>query len=218
MLEKIFYRVQIILLASLMPTLLFNKINRLTWYKNTLRIWADDQRFGAHSKVLEVGCASGILTEHLASTCRTAVGVDYSAKMIEVAKFNHSEIDFLVANVLDLPFADNFFDNVIAASVLNIVEDKVKAVSEIFRTCKKGGVVSVLVPLAGFSDLRLDLLQTSLKNTKFSSAAMNAWHRLAPKMNVNEITSLFKQTGLIQIATKPYLQGMVIAVSATKPF
>ena len=47
---------------------------------------------------------------------------------------------------------------------------------------------------------------------------MDAWHKLAPKMKANDISYLFKQAGLTEIAIKNYLQGMVISVSAIKPF
>lgn len=45
-------------------------------------------------------------------------------------------------------------------------------------------------------------------------AAMQTWHKHAPKMKVGEILSLFEQVGLTEITTKAYLQGMVISVSA----
>jgi len=73
------------------------------------------------------------------------------------------------------------------------------------------------VTLAEFNDKNLHSLQVSLGNPGFSYAVMNAWHKLPPKMKVSDISILFKQTGLTEITTKHYLQGMVISVTAIKP-
>ncbi|WP_428356418.1 class I SAM-dependent methyltransferase [Methyloprofundus sp.] len=216
-LKKQYYQLQIKWLLKFKPALLFDKINQLDWYKNTLRLWVNDQRFSAKSKVLEAGCASGALTAYIAKSGYIPTGVDASSKMIELANKNNNGIDFLMADVLDLPFETDCFDAVIAASLVNIIPDKNKAIDELSRTCKKGGMMTILVPSAKFTDKNLHSLQESLGNSGFSAAAMEAWHKLAPKMQASDILSLFKQAGLTEITTKDYLQGMVISVSAIKP-
>jgi len=60
-------------------------------------------------------------------------------------------------------------------------------------------------------------LQASTANSGFSAAAMEAWHKRAPKMNASDVSLLFEQAGLIEITENHYLQGMVISVSARKP-
>lgn len=217
-LKKYYFQFQIMLLVIFKPTVLFDKINQLKWYKGTLHQWVDDQKFSTKSTVLEVGCASGALTAYVAELDCIPTGIDSSKKMIELAKANNKGVSFLVENALDLTFNDESFDAVIAASLLNIVSDKDKVVSELYRTCKKGGVISTLVPSATFKDKNLLALQTSVGETGFSVAAMQAWHNRAPKMKENDILLLFTKAGLTKIRTKSYLQGMVISVSATKPY
>ncbi len=215
--ERFYFKAQIILLRLFKPTLLFDKINQLDWYQNTLRQWIDDQGFVAGNKILEIGCASGALSAYIADLACVPTGVDFSEKMIELAKRKNNQLEFLLADVMDLPFEAEQFDGVVAASLINIVKDKRTAMSELSRVCKKGGRVTVLVPLSGFDDAALYDLQTSLGNTKFSYAAMNAWHRLPPKMKTSDISELFAQTGLTEIKATHYLQGMVVAVSGLKP-
>lgn len=217
-LNKYYFQLYIKLLIHFRPAVLFDRINQLNWYRNTLRLWVDDQSIFAKSNVLEVGCAAGALTAYIATSGCIPTGVDSSIKMIELAKIKNNKIDFLVANVLDLPFENNFFDVVIAASLINIVPNKSKAIDELSRTCKKGGTITILVPSADFKDKNLLSLQASLRNSGFSVAALEAWHKLAPKMETSDISYLFKQARLTRITTKNYLQGMVIAVSAIKPF
>jgi ubiquinone/menaquinone biosynthesis C-methylase UbiE len=211
--KKYYFKIHIKLLAIFRPTVLFDRINRLNWYKNTLHQWVDDQSFGAQSKVLEVGCATGALTAYMAKSGYISQGVDASDKMIELAKINNSGINFSVADVLDLPFEDDFCDAVITASLINIVSDKSKAVAELSRICRKNGIVSILVPSAKFNDKNLRSLQESLDHSGFSVAAMEAWHHSAPKMKASDVSSLLKEAGLTKITIRKYLQGMVISVT-----
>ncbi|MBN2518216.1 MAG: class I SAM-dependent methyltransferase [Candidatus Altiarchaeota archaeon] len=51
------------------------------------------------------------------------------------------------ANVMDLPYPKNHFDEVLCYSVLEHVEDPFKAVSELYRVLKKGGIVKGSTPL-----------------------------------------------------------------------
>lgn len=216
-LKKIYFQLQVKLLIIFKPTVLFDKINQLGWYKNTLRQWVDDQHFSAESKLLEVGCATGALTGYIDNSGCIPTGIDFSSEMIEVAKVKNNGIDFLVEDVLDLSFKSEVFDVVIAASLINIVSDRMKAMHELVRTCKKGGMISILVPSVKFNDENLHSLQSSLENSGFSSAALDAWHNLAPKMKESDILDLFQQAGLVEATTRTYLQGMVISVSAMKP-
>ena len=216
LLKKYYFTLQVKFLIIFKPTLLFEKINQLDWYKHTLRQWIDEQNLANNSKILEVGCATGTLTTYIAQSGCIPTGVDFSSKMIQLAKINHPDIDFSVANILDLPFASASFDAVIAASLLNIVSDKSKAIYELSRSCKKDGIITILVPAAKFNNDNLQTLQASIEHSGFSIAVLNAWHNLAPKMKSSEIIQLFKVAGLIEIRTKHYLQGMVIAVSARK--
>lgn len=217
-LKRTYFQLQIKLLLAFKPVVLFDKINQLDWYQNTLRQWVDDQHFTNRQTILEVGCASGSLTTYMTQSGYLSTGVDFSDNMIELAKKRNHHIDFSVANVLDLPFEDHSFDGVIAASLINIVSDKRTAMQELTRVCQKGGVITILVPFSGFHDEHLQTLQTSLNISGFSDAAMKAWHKLPPKMSLDDLSILFEQAGLKEVITKQYLQGMVIAVSAIKPF
>ena len=217
-LSKYFYQLQIRVLIIFRPTVLFDKINQLDWYKSTLHQWVEDQNFSEKNKVLEVGCATGKLASYIAESGCIVTGVDLSSEMIELAKIESNDIDYIVADAIDLPFESNCFDAVIATSLINIVDDKSKAMNELSRTCRKGGKISILVPSENFYDKDLLALQLTIGISGFSAAAMQAWHKNPPKMNTDDIRSLFLQAGLIEVTTKKYLQGMVVSATAIKPF
>ena len=71
------------------------------------------------------------------------IGVDMTKEMIEKAeqnnsKLGYSNVEFRFGDIEDLPLADNLADVVVSNCVLNLVPDKQKAFSEIYRTLKPG--------------------------------------------------------------------------------
>jgi SAM-dependent methyltransferase len=96
----------------------------------------------ASDTVLEVGCAAGALSEYL--DCNY-VGVDYSSSLIK----KHIEIfgnQCMVAEAVNLPFKDGWFDKVFSYGVFLYFPDKEytrKAIGELLRVCKPNGIVLI---------------------------------------------------------------------------
>ncbi len=215
--KKTYFNLQVRLLVKFKPTLLFDKINQLDWYKEMLQQWVDDQKLSRTDLVLEAGCASGALTAYISESGSLVTGVDASSKMIDSAKLKHEGINFQVADVLNLGFKNNSFDVVFAASLLNIIPDKKNMVSELARVCKQGGKVCVLIPSSDFKNSQLKTLKQNLQISGFSAAALEAWHKLPPKMGTANIISLFSGAGLTDATEKHHLEGMIVSITGTKP-
>jgi ubiquinone/menaquinone biosynthesis C-methylase UbiE len=199
------------------PATLFHKIYSLPWYQETLHAWVGSLEYDAGSSILEVGCATGQLTEYMAALGIHTVGVDNSAKMLKTARASTAtRVRFELASALKLPFADNQFDCVIAASLLNIISQPEMALDEMLRVCKAGGKISVLVPRAGMTDVALDELSDKLNLSGFSRAALTSWHRRAPKMQRTTLLEYFNTAGISSIEYQTYLNGLVMAVTGTK--
>lgn len=96
---------------------------------------------GTISNVLDVGCGSGVFTEHFVRQGLKAVGIDLNQDMIDAAKKFVPESDFLLAKAEDLPFKDNSFDLVFFGLVLHEVSDYNKSLSEAYRVCRLKTVV-----------------------------------------------------------------------------
>jgi hypothetical protein len=75
-----------------------------------------------------------------------------------------------------------------------------------FRVCKVGGIVSILVPLKNFEDKDLEKLQEVLHVKGFSQSALRMWHRSATKMSLDEIDALFQG---YEMDVVEYLSGMI---------
>jgi SAM-dependent methyltransferase len=210
------WRLYILVLLARRPATLFQRINQLPWYAQTLRQWSVALCPDHGGRILEVGCASGALSEHLAANGFAVTGVDASPAMIKLARKNRPLADYWLANANALPFEDNAFDTVICASLLNIVADRPRLISEMTRVCKPDGTVSTLAPLHGFNDRQLDELAGALAINGFSRAALTTWHKSAPKMRGREMEELLLGAGLEPILRHRYLQGMLFSVTAVK--
>jgi SAM-dependent methyltransferase len=194
---------------------LFAAIGELEWYSGSHRQWIDDQDLDAGDRVLEVGCATGALTSYLAGSGYRVIGLDNSADMISRAGSDHPQLEFVVGDATSLAYDDDAFDAVVAASVINVVDDAESVLSEMHRVCAPGGTVSVLVPSSGFANDDHDALIEALELTGFSEAALTKWHRGPPKMSRSQLEALFNGVGVVSVTTRRYLDGMLIAVSAT---
>lgn len=194
---------------------LFAAIGALDWYARSHRHWIDDQAVRSGDRVLEVGCATGALTAYLAGRGYRVTGLDRSGDMIARARNDHADLEFRVGDATSLPYDDKAFDAVVAASVVNVVDQPQLVVSEMNRVCASGGTVSVLAPAAGFSDADLDSVIKTLGVAGFSDAALRTWHGSARKMSRSYLEALFRGVGLGSVTIHSYLSGMLIAASAT---
>ena len=200
------------------PVKLFARINELDWYKNTLRTWVDDLNLITNAKALELGCATGVLTEYMASRGYEATGIDASDQMIKAALSSEGHRGhYLTADAKSLKFADSSFDAVISASLLNIISEPEKMLQEISRVSKPGGLVSILVPKQGFDDVQHAELIKATNLAGFSAGALSTWNKRAPKLDPETVGEWFMRVGITNIREKEYLGGMVSTVTGTKP-
>ena len=97
--------------------------------------------------VLECACGTGLLTRHIAPVCRHIVATDFSEKMLERARrkcLDYGNASFEYADIFHLDYPDESFDKVIAANVIHLLDEPLKALSELDRVCRKGGSIIAL--------------------------------------------------------------------------
>ncbi len=96
--------------------------------------------------VLECACGTGMLTKVVAPRSKSIIATDFSSKMLKRAKkkckrFNN--VEFMNANIMKLDFDDKSFDVVIAANVIHLLDDPIKAINELDRVCKENGKIII---------------------------------------------------------------------------
>lgn len=109
--------------------------------------WLFDQyEFFEGCKILELGCGTGRIWENKIESLpigATLILSDYSKGMLDGVKeqfSKYSNLSFQEIDIQNIPFADNSFDIVLANHMLYHVPDLSKALSEVHRVLKKGGV------------------------------------------------------------------------------
>jgi SAM-dependent methyltransferase len=76
------------------------------------------------------------------------IGIDFTEAMIEKARVNveklgYNNVEFRQGDIEKIPIAANIADVVVSNCVMNLVPDKPKAFSEVYRILKTGGHFSI---------------------------------------------------------------------------
>lgn len=100
------------------------------------------------SDVLNIGAATGETSAWLGEF-GTVTSVEYEKDCVAFVK-QKLNLDFLPASITELPFEKDTYGLVCAFDVIEHVEDDKKAVEEMWRVCKPGGIVAVTVPAYKF--------------------------------------------------------------------
>ncbi len=101
----------------------------------------------AGGSALDLACGSGKLTAELARIAGPGgrvVGLDFSPKMLEVARHDHLALEFIEGDALDVPFDSATFDATTIAFGLRNLADPVRGLCEMTRVLKPRGRAVVL--------------------------------------------------------------------------
>jgi SAM-dependent methyltransferase len=101
-------------------------------------------------RTLDVGCGEGRVTRDLRARGYDTVGLDPSPTLIEAARADDPDGEYLLGRAETLPFADASFELVVAYNSLMDVEDMPSAVAEIGRVLGPHGALCACIthPLA----------------------------------------------------------------------
>ena len=88
------------------------------------------------------------IARSLAGETGRVIGLDMTEAMIAQAEANNKKlgyrnIEFVLGDIEDMPLEDNSVDVAISNCVMNLVPDKKKAFSEVFRVLRPGGHFSI---------------------------------------------------------------------------
>lgn len=96
--------------------------------------------------VVDLGSGAGndvFVARSLVGDEGKVVGIDFTDEMIIKANFNndrlgYKNVEFKLGEIEDIPLPDEYADVLVSNCVLNLVPDKIKAFSEIYRILKPG--------------------------------------------------------------------------------
>ncbi len=177
--------------------------DEFTRQAQTFAVWAEKvdadvgTRFGsalgeaAHGRLIDVACGPGVVTAALAPNAASIIAFDATDEMLAKAKARCVKaglrnVEFKSGDAEHLPFADAEFDGAVTRAALHHFADPQRAISEMFRVLRPGGV-------AIFADV------TSSENAD-ESRLHNAIERLRDPSHVrmlpaSELDSYARQAG-----------------------
>lgn len=152
---------------------------------------------GSH-KILDLGCGVGRHIVYLSKEGFSVWGTDVSSKGLKYARewLREEEIKVRLkkSDMTKIPFPDEYFDGVISVNVLhhNVLPNVKKAVVEIERVTKKGGVV--LLTLVSTRDYKYGSGNEIEKNTFIVGKGFESGevHHFFDKREVKNLLRRFK--------------------------
>ena len=100
---------------------------------------------GEGTRVLDVGCASGVFAALAADAGARVSGIDAARASIDIARQRVPGGDFRVGDLQFLPYDDDTFDAVTAFNAIQYAADTRAAAAEAKRVAKPGATVFTLV-------------------------------------------------------------------------
>jgi ubiquinone/menaquinone biosynthesis C-methylase UbiE len=131
-------------IASWYAKTTFKDLNRHKWVAKELA-----HKIPANGSVLEIAPGPGYFCIELAKLGNFQItGLDISKSFVEIARKNAMEaglkVDFREGNASAMPFQDNTFDFTFCQAAFKNFSEPVKAITEMYRVLKPGGVAVIL--------------------------------------------------------------------------
>ena len=173
------------------------------WSKKLAPLFIDFAGLAGGERIVDVGCGAGSLTFALARTAdlREIVAIDYSAVFVEEAIRRNSDprVKIRQADACNLPFEDGAFDRSLALLVLHFVPDAGKAVAEMRRVVRKGGVVAAAVwdHLGGMPGMRM--MVDTVAALSEGGRQLHSRYCFQPMMQPGEMKRTFVEQGLLEV-------------------
>jgi len=96
--------------------------------------------------VLDCGSGLGVDSHTINKVGHNVIGVDLSKIRVFFARSLFKGPEFLVGDIMQLPFRDGIFDCILSSETLEHIPNDVLAMRELSRALKENGVVIITVP------------------------------------------------------------------------
>jgi len=132
--------------SEIHPKTVFDELGRLQKARKTVAVILDAlQQAGIEpreTRLLDIGCSTGILTRHYAEFFGKVVGIDIDDGAVEWARQNRAteNVAYRIGDSMDVPFLSGEFDIVTCTHIYEHVPDAQRMLDEIYRVLRPGGM------------------------------------------------------------------------------
>ncbi len=201
-----------------------------SWRKDTMK----RMRVQKGQNALDVCCGTADWTIALAGAVGpggTVYGLDFSQNMLQIGREkvqaqNLQQVQLIHGNAMELPFADNSFDQVTIGFGLRNVPDYLQVLQEMTRVARPGGQVVCLETsqptLPVFRQLYyfyFGHVMPILGKLLAKSYQQYSWLQESARdfPGRRELADMFRQAGLVDIEVKAYTWGVAAMHLGHKP-
>jgi SAM-dependent methyltransferase len=173
------------------------------WSKRLAPLFIDFSGLADGEKVLDVGCGTGSLTFALAKypNLDEIAAIDFSPVFVDAATRRNTDprVKIRQADACALPFENGAFDRALALLVLHFVPEAGKAVAEMRRAVKPGGVVAAVVwdHLGGMPGMRM--MVDTVATLSEGGRQLRSRYCFQPMMQPGEMKQTFIEQGLVDV-------------------
>lgn len=173
------------------------------WSRKLAPLFIDFAGLAAGERIIDVGCGTGSLTFTLAESAELAgiAAIDFSPVFVAAATRRNSDprITIRQADACALPFENGAFDRAMALLVLHFVPESGKAIAEMARIVRPGGVVAAAVwdHYGGMPAMRM-MVDTAAMLSE-GGRQMRARYCFQPMMQPGEMKRAFVEQGLANV-------------------
>lgn len=151
-----------------------------------------------NESVLDIGCGDGKITAEIAQRVPqgTVLGIDASPSMIAESKSQFATIknmDFQLADATTF-LSETPFDLIVSFSTFHWIQDKERALTNIFSMLKPGGTMVIFMQ-NGESDARKKVFESAKWKPYFSTQKQTRFY-----IDPQDMTTLLKQCGFTNIS------------------
>ena len=164
--------------------------------------------------ILDAGCGGGRTVGKLAAaaTSGKVYGIDFSSESVAVSKRNNSQlieegrVEIQQASVSELPFADSFFDLIVAVETHFWWPNLPGDTRELYRVLKPGGSVIIIAEVyRGGTSNHAQFIEKHLPKTGLKL------------LSIDEHRQLFEEAGFTEVETFTRPEKLWISVTGKKP-
>jgi ubiquinone/menaquinone biosynthesis C-methylase UbiE len=175
------------------------------WSRRLAVPFIDFAAIAAAKTILDVGCGTDSMTFALAEAApgATVTGIDRSPAFIDHARSraSNARLVFQHGDATALPCDDRAFDATLSLLVLNFVADPEKAICEMVRVTKPGGVVAASVwDFRGGLPHQRVFLDTAAAMDPVDGNALRAKVLSMPLIGSGELAAAWLRIGLREVA------------------
>jgi SAM-dependent methyltransferase len=146
-------------------------------------------------RILDLGCGTGHLTKRIADVGAVTVGLDGSAEMIERARKEYPDLEWIIADGADFEFAEPL-DAVFSNAALHWMKRPKDVAACVSRALKSGGRFVAEFGGKGNIQTLVEALYRALETVGVSGEALNPWYY----PSIGEYGTLLESVGLTPTA------------------